>query len=106
MRKLLLATFLACASISCAQAIDQPSSVFVRPVLSLELAIDLAKQTLLARNLNVSEHYLAAIHLESNTRGDRGAYWLITWQPTTSVKGGVIFVHVYMNRTTEVTFGE
>lgn len=89
-----------------ARAIDQPGAAYVAPRVPLEVALKLAKQAMPTRTVDVSAHFLSAVRLDSSPRGGRGPSWQVTWQPRAQAKGGVIFVHVYMDRTTEVIYGE
>lgn len=74
--------------------------------LTIEEAIDIAKQCVLDRNVQVAGSFIESARLERNPRGDRGPYWLVTWAPSRQVKGGQVFVSVFQSRTCELAYGE
>lgn len=87
-----------------AYADDRPASA--PSTLTIEEAIDIAKRCVLEHNVYLSGSYIESARLERNPRGDRGPYWLITWAWSREVKGGQVFVSVYLSRDCELTYGE
>lgn len=77
-----------------------------RPPLSLEEALGVAKTYARQQKLDLGRHYLDSIRLDLNPRGDRGQFWLLTYELEHFAKGGQIFLRVYMNRQVEKTYGE
>ena len=76
------------------------------PGITLELAVAKAKSYVRDKHIDVSDAYLDSVVLHQNPRGDRGKFWLITWQRKEYMKGGQVFVRVYMNGSVEHALGE
>jgi hypothetical protein len=76
------------------------------PATTVEDAIDIAKQCVIDRNIQVAGSFIESARYEHNRRGDRGPYWLVTWAPAREIKGGQVFVSVFGKRQCEITFGE
>ena len=80
-------------------------------VLSMDEALATARGYVKKRGIDVSKSYIDSARLDLNRRGDRGKFWLITWLPNEyandiPIKGGQTYVHVYMNKSVEVFYGE
>ena len=84
----------------------QSTSNTREPGITLEVAVAKAKSYLREKHIDVSDAYLDSAVLSQNTRGDRGKFWLITWQRKEYMKGGQVFVRVYMNGSVEHALGE
>ena len=84
----------------------QTTSETREPGITLELAVAKAKSYVRDKHIDVSDAYLDSAVLSQNTRGDRGKFWLITWQRKEYMKGGQVFVRVYMNGSVEHALGE
>ena len=76
------------------------------PGITLEVAVAKAKSYLREKHIDVSDAYLDSAVLNQNPRGDRGKFWLITWQRKEYMKGGQVFVRVYMNGSVDHALGE
>jgi len=76
------------------------------PGVTLELAVAKAKSYVRDKHIDLSDAYLDSVVLNQNARGDRGKFWLITWQPKEFMKGGQVFVRVYMDGSVEHALGE
>jgi hypothetical protein len=74
--------------------------------LTIETAIDIAKRCVLERNVRLVGSYIESARFVRNARGDRGPYWQVTWAYSREIKGGQVFVAVFLNGTCEVTHGE
>ncbi len=77
-----------------------------RPRVAVDEALTIAKKYVETKKIDLSQHYINSAALDLNPRGDRGKFWVITWVPDPLVKGGQIFVHIYMDKSAEVYFGE
>lgn len=75
-------------------------------VLTIEEAVDIAKRCVLDRNIRLVGSSIESAHFERNPRGDRGPFWRVTWSYSREVKGGQVFVNVFVDRTCELTHGE
>jgi hypothetical protein len=73
--------------------------------LTIEAAIDIAKRCVLERNVRLVSSYIESRFVR-NPRGDRGPFWQMTWAYSREIKGGQVFIAVFVNRTCEVTYGE
>jgi hypothetical protein len=74
--------------------------------ITLEAAVAKAKSYVRDKHIDVSDSYLDSVVLNQNPRGDRGKFWLITWQRKEYIKGGQVFVRVYMDDTVDHALGE
>ena len=74
--------------------------------LTIEAAIDIAKRCVLERKVRLVGSYIESARFVPNARGDRGPFWQVTWAYSREVKGGQVFVAVFVNGTCEVTYGE
>jgi hypothetical protein len=74
--------------------------------LTIEAAIDIAKRCVLERNVRLVGSYIESARFVRNARGDRGPFWQVTWAHSREIKGGQVFVSVFVNGTCEVTHGE
>lgn len=77
-----------------------------RPALTIDEALRVAQQHVETHHIDVSRHYIDSVKLDLNPRGDRGKRWIIIYELKDYAKGGQIFLHVYMNRSVEMFFGE
>lgn len=80
-------------------------------VLSLDEALATAKAYVKKQGIDVSKSYIDSASFEHNPRDDRGKYWLITWRRSSEhgvpmIMGGQTFVHVYMNKSVKIFYGE
>ncbi|MDH4073667.1 MAG: hypothetical protein OEV41_11265 [Gammaproteobacteria bacterium] len=75
-------------------------------VLTIEDAIDVAKRCVLERNIRLVGSFIESARFDRNPRGDRGPFWLVTWAYSREIKGGQVFVTIFVDRTCELTFGE
>jgi hypothetical protein len=73
--------------------------------LIIEAAIDIAKRCVLQRNVRLVGSYIESARFVRNAGGDRGPFWQVTWAYSREIKGGQVFVSVFMNGTCEVTHG-
>jgi hypothetical protein len=75
-------------------------------VLTIEEAIEIAKQCIIHRNVRVVGSFIESARFDRNHRGDREPVWRVTWAHSREIKGGQVFVTVLSDRTCEITFGE
>ena len=85
---------------------SQTTSDTREPGITLEVAVAKAKSYVQDKQIDVSDSYLDSVVLNQNPRGDRGKFWLITWQRKEYMKGGQVFVRVYMNGFVDHALGE
>ena len=84
----------------------------VGPPISVEQAISLAQNYVKNHKIDVSNSYIGSATMNLNPRGDRGPFWLITWEPNTGYSavvkpaGGQVLLSIYMDRKIEVRSGE
>ncbi len=76
------------------------------PLVTLDSAVKRGREYVQDKQLDISKSYLDSVVLEQNNSGDRGKFWLLTWQEKRFVKGGQLYVRVYMNGQVEHGFGE
>lgn len=77
-----------------------------RPEIALEEALDVAKKYVQDHQIDVSEKYIDSVQLNSTAPGGKGKYWKVTWEIEKFVKGGQIFILIYMDKSVEVRYGE
>jgi len=81
------------------------------PTLGIEDAIRVAKELVQKKKTSIADSYIDSVRLEQNRSGDRRKFWIVTWLRNAyvndvAIKGGQTYVHVYMDGTGEVLFGE
>ena len=103
MRGIVLGVLLALVAMPLAA---QAASDTREPGVTLEVAVAKAKSYVREKHIDVSDSYLDSAVLNQNPRGDRGKFWLITWQRKQYMKGGQVFVRVYMDGSVEHALGE
>src|SRR3954471_9854301 len=74
--------------------------------LTIEAAIDIAKRCVLERNVRLVGSYIESARFVRNAGGERGPFWQVTWAYSREIKGGQVFVAVYVDGTCEVTHGQ
>jgi hypothetical protein len=74
-------------------------------ILTIEQAIDIAKRCVLERNVNLVGSYIESARFVRAARKDRGPFWQVTWAYSREIKGGQVFVAVFLDRRCEVTHG-
>ena len=103
MRGIVLGVLMALVPVSVA---GQTTSDTREPGITLELAVAKAKSYVRDKHVDVSDAYLDSVVLDQNARGDRGKFWLITWQRKEYMKGAQVFVRIYMNGSVDHALGE
>lgn len=101
-------SFLLCQSVGAA---DPAPAKLHSPALGIEDAVQIAKELVRKQNVNVADSYIDSARLEQNRSGDRRKFWIVTWLRKeyvndVPIKGGQTYVHIYMNGTGEVLYGE
>lgn len=81
------------------------------PAITIDDALRIAKQLVQKQNVNIANSYIDSTRLEQNRNGDRSKVWIVTWLRNefvngSGIKGGQTYVHVYMDGTGEINFGE
>ena len=74
--------------------------------LTIEEAIDIAKRCVIERNVHLVGSYIESARFVRNAPGDRGPFWQVVWAYSREIKGGQVFVAVFLDRTCEVKHGE
>lgn len=92
-------------------AADSKDAKLPGPTLDIESALRIAKEFVQKKNVVVSGAYIDSVRLEQKRSGDRRKFWIVTWLRNEYVndipiKGGQTYVHVYMDGTAEVFYGE
>ena len=92
-------------------AADSTPAKLPGPKLTIDDAVRIAKELVRKHNVNIAGSYIDSMRLEQNRGGDRRKVWIVTWLRNEyvndkAIKGGQIYVHVYMDGTGEVFFGE
>ncbi len=77
-----------------------------RPEIAIDEALDIAKTYVQKHKIDVSESYIDSVQLNLNPQSKKGKYWEVTWQLNKFAKGGQVFLHVHMNKSVEVYYGE
>ncbi len=105
-----LTTTLALSLLVCASstATESAKPKLGPPSLSIEDALTVAKELIQTRQVDTVNSYLGAAQFEPIATS-KGSFWTFTWldnryatgQP---IKGGQIWVRVYMDRSTEMYF--
>ena len=103
MRGIVLGVLIALVAVPIAA---QTTSDTREPGITLELAVAKAKSYVRDKHIDVSDAYVDSVVLDQNARGDRGKFWLITWQRKEYMKGGQVFVRVYMDGSVDHALGE
>ena len=104
----MMLSLLLCSSVVAA---DPAPAKLHGPTLGIEDALRLAKELVRKQNVSVADHYIDSTRLEQNRSGDRRKFWIVTWLRNeyvndVAIKGGQIYVHIYMDGTGEVLHGE
>src|SRR3990170_7529399 len=97
---------LAVACLGRTHALAQQPEPTAGHFLTIEEAIDIAKRCIIDRNIRVVGSFIESARFARNARGERGAFWLVTWAHSREIKGGQVFVTVFSGRTCQVTYGE
>ena len=84
---------------------------YAPPALSMQQAVTLATQCLVAKDPDMKKLYLqTATFLPTRqlnrTGADRGRQWMITWQRPDTPIGGQTTVNIYEDRSCVIGFGE
>ncbi len=92
-------------------AAEPIESRFQEPKLCIDDALTIARDFARQHHIQVSDKYIDSARLDCNPRGDHGKFWLVTWLRNeyangVAIKGGQLYVRIYMDRTAEVTYGE
>lgn len=92
-------------------AADSAPAKLHGPTLSIEEAVKIAKKLVQKQQVSVADSYIDSTRLEQNRNGDRRKFWIVTWLRNeyvneVPIKGGQIYVHIYMDGTGEVFYGE
>ena len=103
MRGMVLGVVLALVAVPIAA---QTTSETREPGITPELAVAKAKSYVRDKGIDVSDAYRDFAVLKENPRGGRGKFWLITWQRKEYMKGGQVFVRVYMDGSVDHVLGE
>lgn len=76
------------------------------PKPTLEEALALSKEYVKRHNIKLADFYMDSIQLERAPANKGKIYWQITWLKSQPAKGGQIFIHIYMDRSVSVFYGE
>ena len=100
-----------CSNTASLSALGNSTVAEAGTVLSMDEALATARAYVKKRGIDVSKHYIDSARLDLNRRGDRGKFWLITWLRNEyandiPIKGGQTYVHVYMDKSVEIFYGE
>jgi hypothetical protein len=75
------------------------------PPVSLKDAVRLAEEYVAEKKIDVSQHYLASVRVQSDARGR--LHWDAQWMHTDrGLKGGWFMVRVQMDKTVELIPGK
>lgn len=74
-----------------------------RPSLLIDEALTIANQYAQAHQIEASQHYIDSIRLGPDS--DKGKFWMVTWLPNENVKGGEIYMQVYMDKSVKISRG-
>ncbi|HEY0320128.1 MAG TPA: hypothetical protein VGC66_04080 [Pyrinomonadaceae bacterium] len=74
-----------------------------RPGLLIDEALTIANQYAATHQIEASQHYIDSARLGPD--GDTGKLWMITWLPNENVKGGEIYMQIYMDKSVKVSRG-
>lgn len=82
---------------------------FSAPKLRIEDALAIARDYVQQHHVEVADSYIDSTRLDLNPGGDRGKFWLVTWQRNEYanghfIKGGQFIMCIYMDRTVEVFY--
>jgi hypothetical protein len=106
-----IATILSLLSCASVVAADSAPPGLHGPTVGIEDAIRIARELLQKQRISVTDSYIDSTRLEQNQSGDRRKFWIVTWLRNeyfneTAMKGGQIYVHIYMDGTGEIFRGE
>ncbi|HEX8310901.1 MAG TPA: hypothetical protein VF614_06270 [Chthoniobacteraceae bacterium] len=81
------------------------------PTLGIEEAIRIAKEVVRKQSVNLADSYIDSTRFDRGHDGDRRKFWLVTWLRNEyandlPIKGGQTYVHIYMDGTGAVSYGE
>jgi hypothetical protein len=103
---LLFITFIPVSNKSAAtkSAATQPDTR--RPEISVAEALDIAEKYVGKHQVDITGKYIDSVRLNLNPQSTRGKYWIVSWELDKFVKGGQTYLHIYMDKSVEVRFGE
>jgi hypothetical protein len=74
-----------------------------RPGLLIDRAVVIADRYARDNGIEASQHYIDSVSLD--TDGEGGKFWRVTWLPNRSVKGGEVYMQIYMDGSVKVSRG-
>jgi hypothetical protein len=74
-----------------------------RPALLIDQAITIANRYASTHSIAASQHYIDSVSLENDDV--RGKFWSVTWLPNQRLKGGEIYMQIYMDKSITVRRG-
>lgn len=75
-----------------------------RPEITIEQALDIAKNYISQHQIDVSDKYIDSIKLNPTPPGDRGKFWQVSWELNTLTKGGQVYLDIFMDKSVERRF--
>lgn len=90
---------------------DSKDPKLPEPRLGIEDALRISKAFVQKQNIAVAGQYIDSVHFKQEESGNRRKFWIVTWLRNenandVAIKGGQTYVHIYMDGTAEVFYGE
>ena len=91
--------------VEASKAAGENAPATISPPVSLQEALRIAQAFVGETNVDVSQHYLASVQLQSESGGL--LYWAVRWNPTDrTLKGGWFDIRVTMDKTATLIHGK
>lgn len=76
------------------------------PLLNIDEALAIARAFVKEHQVNVSQKHIESACLDEKAGHDQRKCWIVTWQSNAYVKGGETYLHIDMDGTVRVFYGE